>query len=145
MSDQKDLGFVYKKEILNRSANPGFSEPISNPDKIIKGLNPFCGDEVIFNMNIHKNKISSIYLEVEGCAVHKSSSSILSEIILDEQINEIEALCNEFISYFKNDSNNSINPKLLLANPLFDIKNNQIRIKCALLSWNTIYNNLFKT
>ncbi len=144
MSDQKDLGFVYKKEILNRSANPGFTKPISNPDKIIKGLNPFCGDEVIFNINLHKDKISSIYLEVEGCAIHKSSSSILSEIILGKQISEIETLCNEFISYFKNDNNNSINPKLLIAAPLFDIKTNQIRIKCALLSWNTIYNNLFK-
>ena len=128
MSDQKNLGFVYKKEILNRSANPGFSEPISNPDKIIKGLNPFCGDEVVFNMNLNKHKISSIYLEVEGCAVHKSSSSILSEIILNKQINEIEELCNEFISYFKNDINDSINPELLLADPLFDIKANQIRI-----------------
>ena len=95
-------------------------------------------------MNLNKHKISSIYLEVEGCAVHKSSSSILSEIILNKQINEIEELCNEFISYFKNDINDSINPELLLADPLFDIKANQIRIKCALLSWNTIYNNLFR-
>ena len=80
MSDQKDLGFVYKKEILNRSANPGFSEPISNPDKIIKGLNPICGDEVIFNMNIHKNKISSIYIEVEG------SPSIADFVIPDRNL-----------------------------------------------------------
>tara|TARA_Y100001960_G_scaffold153172_1_gene161596 strand:- start:566 stop:1015 length:450 start_codon:yes stop_codon:yes gene_type:complete len=146
MPNKKNLRFVYNKEILDRSSNPGFDEKIENPDKIIKGLNPFCGDEVKFSILISDNKVSSINLKVEGCAVHKASSSILCEIISDESINHIQSICNDFISFFKNEQTvHKVykNSKLKLASSLFDIKSNQIRIKCALLSWNTIYNNLF--
>ena len=146
MSNTENLRFVYNKEILDRSSKPGFEKKIENPDKIIKGLNPFCGDEVKFSILLSDNKVSSINLEVEGCAVHKASSSILCEIIIDESVNHIQGICDDFISFFKNehlDSKIYQNSKLKLASSLFDIKSNQIRIKCALLSWNTIYNNLF--
>ena len=65
---------------------------------------------------------------------------------IDESVNHIQGICDDFISFFKNehvDSKIYQNSKLKLASSLFDIKSNQIRIKCALLSWNTIYNNLF--
>ena len=84
---------------------------------------------------------------MEGCAIHKASSSLLAEIILNENINKIQKVCDEFISFFntKNNSNYKFqNQKLQITNPIHSVKSNQIRIKCVLLSWNAIYNNLFK-
>ena len=146
MSEKNNLDFVYKEEILKRSINPGFSSELSKVDKFISGLNPFCGDEVKFHFNLNQNNITNIYLELEGCAIHKASSSLLAEVILNENINTIQKVCDEFISFFntKNNSNQKFqNQKLQITNPIHSVKSNQIRIKCVLLSWNAIYNNLF--
>ena len=146
MSKKNNLDFVYKEEILERSLNPGFSSKLSKVDKLISGLNPFCGDEVKFYFNLNQNNITNIYLELEGCAIHKASSSLLAEIVLNENIQTIQTICNEFISFFntKNNSNPIFqNQKLQITNPIHNVKSNQIRIKCVLLSWNAIYNNLF--
>ena len=145
MSNYDKLGFVYKKEILDRSIKPGFDNLISNADKLITGLNPFCGDEVKYHIKLKENILTNIYLEVEGCAIHKASSSFLCDVIINEKVLEVQSMCEEFISYFKknNDENKEFkNEKLKIAIPLLDIKTNQIRIKCVLLSWNTMYNNL---
>ena len=147
MSKKNNLGFVYKEEILERSINPGFSSKLSKADKLVSGLNPFCGDEVKFHFNLNQDNITNIYLELEGCAIHKASSSLLAEIILNENINIIPIICDEFITFFnaKNNSNHKFkNQKLKITNPIHSVKFNQIRIKCVLLSWNAIYNNLFK-
>ena len=74
MSKNNNLDFVYKEEILERSINPGFSSELSKVDKFISGLNPFCGDEVEFHFNLKQDIITNIYLELEGCAIHKASS-----------------------------------------------------------------------
>ena len=147
MSKKNNLDFVYKEEILERSINPGFSSELSKTDKLVSGLNPFCGDEVKFHFNLNQDNITNIYLELEGCAIHKASSSLLAEIILNENINIIPIICDEFITFFnaKNNSNHKFkNQKLQITNPIHSVKSNQIRIKCVLLSWNAIYNNLFK-
>ena len=147
MSKKNNLDFVYKEEILERSINPGFSSELSKTDKLVSGLNPFCGDEVKFHFNLNQDNITNIYLELEGCAIHKASSSLLAEIILNENINIIPIICDEFITFFnaKNNSNHKFkNQKLKITNPIHSVKFNQIRIKCVLLSWNAIYNNLFK-
>tara|TARA_B100001245_G_C22831409_1_gene399899 strand:+ start:174 stop:620 length:447 start_codon:yes stop_codon:yes gene_type:complete len=147
MSKKNNLDFVYKEEILERSINPGFSSELSKTDKLVSGLNPFCGDEVKFHFNLNQDNITNIYLELEGCAIHKASSSLPAEIILNENINIIPIICDEFITFFnaKNNSNHKFkNQKLQITNPIHSVKSNQIRIKCVLLSWNAIYNNLFK-
>ncbi len=147
MSKNNNLDFVYKEEILERSINPGFSSELSKVDKFISGLNPFCGDEVKFHFNLNHDIVTNIYLELEGCAIHKASSSLLAEIIQNENINVIPNICNEFISFFntKNNPNHKFqNQKLQITNPIHSVKSNQIRIKCVLLSWNAIYNNLLK-
>ena len=147
MSKNNNLDFVYKEEILERSINPGFSSELSKVDKLISGLNPFCGDEVKFHFNLNQDIITNIYLELEGCAIHKASSSLLAEIIQNENINVIPNICDEFISFFntKNNPNHKFqNQKLQITNPIHSVKSNQIRIKCVLLSWNAIYNNLLK-
>lgn len=147
MSKKNNLDFVYKEEILERSINPGFSSELSKTDKLVSGLNPFCGDEVKFHFNLNQDNIINIYLELEGCAIHKASSSLLAEIILNENIKLIPIICDEFITFFnaKNNSNHKFkNQKLQITNPIHSVKSNQIRIKCVLLSWNAIYNNLFK-
>ena len=100
MSKNNNLDFVYKEEILERSINPGFSSELSKVDKFISGLNPFCGDEVKFHFNLNQDIITNIYLELEGCAIHKASSSLLAEIIQNENINVIPDICDEFISFF---------------------------------------------
>ena len=147
MSKKNNLDFVYKEEILERSINPGFSSKLSKADKLVSGLNPFCGDEVKFHFNLNQDNITNIYLELEGCAIHKASSSLLAEIILNENINIIPTICDEFITFFNARSNSNHkfkNQKLQITNPIHSVKSNQIRIKCVLLSWNAIYNNLFK-
>ena len=146
MSKKNNLGFVYKEEILERSINPGFSSKLSKADKLVSGLNPFCGDEVKFHFNLNQDNITNIYLELEGCAIHKASSSLLAEIILNENIHIIPTICDEFITFFNTKSNSNYkfkNQKLQITNPIHSVKSNQIRIKCVLLSWNAIYNNLF--
>lgn len=111
---------IYMDFILENYKNPKNYGKIENPTAKSKGANPLCGDELEIYLIIDNNNINDIKFTGKGCAISQASASILTEMVKGKTLD-----------YVKN----------LKENDLLDalgIEISPARIKCALLSYNTL-------
>ncbi len=79
--------------------------------------NPLCGDEVVFTVKIENSRIKDIKFSGAGCAISKSSDSILTEYVKGKTIIEVlEMSSDDFLK-------------------VYGFKPTPMRIKCALLGF----------
>jgi len=111
---------IYMDFILEHYKNPSNYGKIENPSTSSKGLNPLCGDELEIYILVEKNTIKDIKFTGKGCAISQASASILTEMVKGKDID-----------YVKN-----LKEKDLLD--ALGIEISPSRLKCALLSYNTL-------
>jgi len=133
-----NLARLYDSNIIEHSYSPRNNAVLSNPTNSGHSLNPFCGDEVKIQLLVRNSLISKIGIQAIGCKINIASASILSETIINKQIQKIAELENLFVEYL-----NGVNPKrnyCKLENllKLSQIQYYPIRIKCVLLSWSAL-------
>lgn len=111
---------------------------LKNPDKIEKGHNPNCGDEIELEIKINNNKIEDMSFTGEGCAISQSSTSIMIDTLRGKSIEEANKIIDNFIKMIKREQLdekelNSLEKAIAFKN----ISNMPERIKCVLLAWQT--------
>ena len=111
---------IYMDFILEHYKNPSNYGKIEKPSASSKGLNPLCGDELEIYILVEKNAIKDIKFTGKGCAISQASASILTEMVKGKDVD-----------YVKN-----LKEKDLLD--ALGIEISPSRLKCALLSYNTL-------
>ncbi len=126
---------IYRDIILDHVENQRNSNKDIN-DKYNKAYvkNPSCGDEITLYVYIEKDLVKDITYQVNGCSICKASTSIMSELLFNKSIKEIDLIIeniNKMLSGIKYDN------KLIKDAIVFEgIKDLPPRIKCALLPYN---------
>ena len=116
MTNTASISDMYRDNILDHFNNPRNLGKIDNANIVYKDYNPLCGDLIKIYMKVENDVIKNLKFEAEGCAISLASSSMLSEVIIGKNLNDVINLKNEDV--FK----------------LLNIQLSPIRIKCALLS-----------
>lgn len=116
MTNTASTSDMYRDNILDHFNNPRNLGKINNANIVYKDYNPLCGDLIKIYMKVENDVIKDFKFEAEGCAISLASSSMLSEVIIGKNLNDVINLKNEDV--FK----------------LLNIQLSPIRIKCALLS-----------
>ncbi len=111
---------IYMDFILEHYKNPSNYGKIEKPSASSKGLNPLCGDELEIYILVEKNIVKDIKFTGKGCAISQASASILTEMVKGKDVD-----------YVKN-----LKEKDLLD--ALGIEISPSRLKCALLSYNTL-------
>ena len=95
--------------------------------------NPSCGDEVTIYLLKDEKKIIDITYDVHGCSICKSSTSIMSDLLINKTIAE----ANVIISNINNMLLGESYDKTILGEAIaFEgVKNLPPRIKCTLLPY----------
>ena len=120
-----DTELIYQENILDHYKNPRNFGKMENASIHHHEYNPLCGDEIDFYLIIDNNKkIVDVKFNGHGCAISQASASMLSENIKGKSIEEIEKLT-------KND---------ILE--MLSIPISPVRLKCALLSLDTLKNSV---
>ncbi len=135
-----DLNDIYRDPILEHCRAP------RNHDKLEKfqiestGVNPFCGDEIRLQIKLNKDgHVSKVGLQSVGCSINIASGSILTEIIHDKNLTELLDIFQSVVVMTQGDTHESNQLESLGdATALYGVRKSPIRIKCALLSWNTM-------
>lgn len=136
MSELKDL---YQKIILDHNKNPrNFRKPESF-NRTAEGYNPVCGDQLIIYVDFENDLIGAIGFEGSGCAISKASASLMTENIKGKSKKEAQLLYDKIKSILK-DGSPSAEIGDLAA--LSGVKEFPVRIKCAVLPWETLLNAL---
>jgi nitrogen fixation NifU-like protein len=117
---------IYREIILDYYRNPRNYGKITNPDIAQRDSNPLCGDELEMHINIKENKVADVKFTGKGCAISQASASMLTELIMGKNFEEVKNLSKEDI--LDNLGLHDLGPA---------------RIKCALLSLKVLKSGLY--
>ena len=134
MSDMDDL---YKEVILDHYRAPRNRGRIEDPEVHLHRDNPLCGDEIDLYIDIEDGKVARVAFEGKGCSISQASISMMSEKLSGLSVQDAEELAGIFKQLMQGED--PADPDAL--GDLVALKGVQkypVRIKCALLGWNTL-------
>tara|TARA_R110001592_G_scaffold106768_7_gene299352 strand:+ start:1079 stop:1534 length:456 start_codon:yes stop_codon:yes gene_type:complete len=137
MSDSRAL---YEQVILDHNKNPRNYKKLEGADQSIEGFNPLCGDHFTVHLNFDGETISEIAFEGSGCAISKSSASVMTTILKGKTRQEAEALFKTFHDMITADPETPIDETALGKLRVFaGVREFPVRIKCATLAWHALH------
>ena len=136
MSDLKQL---YQEVILDHNKNPRNFGPIPSPTHKAEGYNPLCGDRYTVYLRVEDGKIVNVGFEGAGCAISKSSASLMTSCLKGSTLAEAEQVFGNFHRMLTEEIQPEELPgKLCKIVALQGVKAFPTRIKCATLVWHTM-------
>ena len=139
-----DLKQLYQDIILEHGKSPRNLGKCEGYSHEAKGYNPLCGDKVHVYLKLDsKKKVDSLTFEGDGCAISLASASIMTELVKGKSFEEAKEIMNAFLDMIKNTSEIQTNhldedQKTKLMS-LSGVKQFPMRVKCATLSWHTLF------
>jgi nitrogen fixation NifU-like protein len=137
---------LYREIILDHYKNPRNRGELPHPVHHAKGHNPLCGDEIEVFLDLDGDGDEAVVRDVrisgQGCSISQSSASMMSVAVKGRTVAEVR----EVVARFKDmmsitDSGaDSAAPEGSLGDleALRGVVKFPVRIKCAVLSWNTL-------
>ena len=145
----KGLDDLYRdRVILDHCRHPRNSRDLELPDFSCNAVNPFCGDEVHFQLKVGDDaKISEVGFKGDGCAINQASGSLLSEAIYGLTINEALELSDTFSGMMEDKifSDQGVGGNIAEMGELavlHRVREFPIRVKCVLLAWTALGNGI---
>ncbi|MEJ2067114.1 MAG: iron-sulfur cluster assembly scaffold protein [Deltaproteobacteria bacterium] len=86
---------VYNETILDHFKNPRHIGEIENPDGMALVGDPRCGDHIRLYLKIEGDKIVDIRYKVFGCAAAIATTSILTELVLNKDLDDALAITDD--------------------------------------------------
>jgi len=130
---------LYRETILDHYHNPRNQGEIANPSVQVEGVNPLCGDEITLFMNVNGDAIADLKLKSRGCSINMASGSMMSEVVKGQPLTEAQRIIELIKSMLLGKSADVMLPEELEdLESLQGVKKYPVRIKCALLPWNTL-------
>ena len=134
------LSELYQEVILDHNRRPRNFKKIEGASAVVHGVNPLCGDD--FHLYLKKDAqgiIKEAGFEGQGCAISKSSASMMTSLIQNKDSKSVESLKDSFIRLLTTDNVTEEDKKNLGSLKIFEgVKNYPIRVKCATLIWRAL-------
>lgn len=129
---------LYKEVIMDHFENPRNFGKLETANVSEKGMNPLCGDELELHLRLDGELISDISFEGKGCSISQSSASMMTELVKGHSKEEVRILMQKFKSAILEDKEQSFTEEEMDLESLLGVKKYPVRVKCAVLAWNTL-------
>ena len=130
---------LYQQMIIEHSKKPRNFKKLEKPTHSAEGYNPLCGDHLHVYLNLKDNIIDDISFTGDGCAISRSSASMMTQSLKGKTVAEAENLFRQFHELIKGHMNPDKDPHHLGKLAVFSgIWHFPTRVKCAILSWHTM-------
>jgi nitrogen fixation NifU-like protein len=144
MSGLEDL---YREIILDHYRTPRNRGELESPPAVeSRGHNPLCGDEITLFLLVDGEGDAAVVSDVkiggQGCSISQSSASMMTQAVIGKSVGEARAMIRRFRSMMGLDDvesqpgDDDIDLGDLEA--LQGVVKFPVRIKCAVLGWNTL-------
>ena len=135
MSLRDDL---YKEVILDHYENPRNYGTLSPHTLHERGANPLCGDELELYLNINGDTIEDVSFSGKGCSISQSSGSMMTELIKGKSKGNALEVMHKFKKAILEDTPQNFSEEEGDLEALLGVKKYPVRVKCAVLAWNTL-------
>lgn len=128
---------LYKEVILDHYRSPRNKGRLDPHDVALERNNPLCGDEIELFLRFEGDTIAGITFEGKGCSISQASASMMTERLKGQTIKEATATAEAIKRMMAGEEEGD--PEAL--GDLVSLKGvvkYPVRIKCALLGWNTL-------
>jgi nitrogen fixation NifU-like protein len=142
----QDLNDLYQEVILDHNRRPRNFGPLPDATQSAKGHNPLCGDKLTLSLRMDGDRIAGISFEGSGCAISKSSASLMTDAVKGRTSDEAIALFDKFHQMVTTPIDQPVDEAAVgkLA-VLAGVREFPARVKCASLAWHTLKAALAKT
>lgn len=136
-----ELRELYQDVILDHNKNPRNFRKIDTPTHHAEGHNPLCGDNVTVYLDIKDGVISDVSFEGSGCAISKSSASMMTTALKGKTPEEADRLFDSFREMVTGDPETEpeTDESLGKLTVFSGVREFPARVKCASLAWHTVH------
>ena len=133
-----DFKTFYNEVVTDHNMHPLHKHDIENPDFVMEGVNPSCGDEITLQLKVEDGVITDGGFVGDGCAISQASADIMIDMVIGKKTEEALHLADLFIRMIKSEASPEEIEELQEAGALADISHMPARVKCAVLGWHTL-------
>ncbi len=143
MSYDKEL---YQQVILDHNKKPRNFREMEDSTHACHGVNPMCGDDYTVYLKVTPdNVIEDASFMGSGCAISKSSSSMMTAFLKGKTTDEAKVVFDEFQKMVTGDLDPEKDEHHLGKLKMFvGVREFSSRVKCASLSWHSMIGALEK-
>ena len=132
---------IYNELIMDHAMNSCNKKSLKKCDKCLLGKNPNCGDEITLELKLSDDKkiIEDMSFTGHGCAISQASTSIMIDTLRGKTVEEAKKILSVYLKMIRREEITKEEEKLLNDAVAFkNISNMPARVKCALLAWHTL-------
>ncbi len=139
-SNDVRLNDLYQEVILDHNKRPRNFGRLENATCSAHGKNPLCGDDYFLDLVLGpEGRINKVGFEGSGCAISKSSASIMTTLVEGKNIREAEELKDRFIHLLTDKEISKENVEKMGRLKIFEgVRQFPVRVKCATLIWRAL-------
>jgi nitrogen fixation protein NifU and related proteins len=135
------LDELYKEVILDHYRTPRNRGRLDPHDVKLERNNPLCGDELELYLKFDGEDLEGIAFEGKGCSISMASASMMTEKVKGLDVKQARAVAESIKRMMAGEEPGDINELGDLVS-LKGVVKYPVRIKCALLGWNTLLEGL---
>ena len=136
---------MYQEIILDHyreKLNSGLREPFQAE---VHHVNPSCGDEITLRAELDGNRIVDISYHSEGCSISQASTSVMSELLIDRDVDDAMKLHDAFLEMMQSQGKATPDEDRLEDGVAFvGVSQFPARVKCAMLGWSAARDAIFR-
>lgn len=134
---------LYRELILDHYRSPRHRTALGEPDVVVEGYNPLCGDELELRLRFENGTVSDVSVDGRGCSISQSSGSMLTDAIIGRPVEEVRELIGLFTNMLTS-GDEPAPPELGDLEAFQGVAQFPVRVKCATLAWHTLEDGLKK-
>lgn len=134
---------LYKETLLDHFHHPRNKGGLAGADRVCRGSNPSCGDEIEIGLFLQGDRLESVRFRGRGCSICIASSSLMTEAVTGATRSEALRLSEQMQTWFAQ-TDAGVAP----AGPgdgleaLSAVRDYPARHRCALLAWEALHDAL---
>ena len=96
-----DLKGLYREIVNEHNLRPSHKGDMENPDLVLRGVNPSCGDDITLQLKIVDGVIDDAMFAGSGCAISQASVDMMADQIIGRSKEDAIKLAGTFMGMIK--------------------------------------------
>ena len=134
-----ELKDLYREIVNDHNINPAHKHELTDPDIVLRGVNPSCGDDISLMLKMNGDVITEGSYTGCGCAISQASVDMMLDNVIGLDKETAVKRADKFIGMINGQiTEDSELEELDEAKYLRDVSHMPARVKCAILGWRTL-------